>query len=960
MISTRKQKERKSWIRFWVVAFIVVIAIVIFPNRNEELIMGSPAVEVVVREGTYAYYRYQHSSVPVGGTQVEVDLFSYVSGENISRENNFEGETAVLFTGEQGYVEFEVNIPTRGMYHLYIEYFPLPGRGIAIDRALEINGEVPFAGANLITFSRVWGDSEIGVRQDNRGNEIRPPQVELPRWESSYFRDGLGYVATPYQFFFETGINTIRLTGVNEPMAIRRFVLVPVIELYSFADLIVQTGTEAAHGAHENFMVRVQGEHSTTRNSPSLFPLFDSSSGITDPASASLITLNMIGGEPWRLPGQWIEWEVEVPYDGLYRISLSARQSYNRGIMSSRTLTVNGQAPFAEVMSIPFTFNNSWELITLSDDYGNELLFPLEAGVNTIRMEVTLGDLGEILVRMLDSVYRLNRIYRQILILTGPSPDVLRDFRLDYFLPEAIEAMGQEARLLFAIIEDLDTFTGERSEHSGLVETLARQLARFYERPDRIPAQLINFRENISALGDAARILREGPLDIDFIYVSGVNAQLPVLSEGFFTRTAHELRAFMASFTMDFDNLGDVHEGDRVITVWIPAGRDQANVLKSMIDDTFSPNSGINVNLRLVDMPAILPAVVAGIGPDIALSLPISDPVNFAMRNAAADLSQFAEFNDIVNRFAESAMVPFYFDGGIYALPETQNFSLMFYRADILEELEIETPQTWNDVLAILPVLQRNNMNIAIPAMSDPMNPDLSGFLTQLYQRGGFIYNDDFSRTILDSEEAIAAFDFYTRFFTHHGSPEWFNFVNRFRSGEMPIGFADFTNFNTLSVFAPEIQGLWNFALMPGYVHADGRIDRTVPAWGTSAVMFENSENQHDAWEFLMWWTDAETQLRFGRELESIMGAAARFPTANLDAFNRLPWSAAQLEVLNEQRDWTLGTPEVPGGYYVTRHIINATRRVINESVDTRETLLDFAIVINREIERRRRGFGLE
>lgn len=958
MISTNK---KKAWIRSGIITVFAVIILAIAFNHEEKLVLSNlPPIDVVVREGTYAYYRQQHIDAPMGSVEVEIDLFSYTNAKNVSRENNFEGEAEVLFTEGDGYVEFEVEVPTEGMYHLHLEYFPLLGRGINIDRLLEINGEVPFQGANLITFSRVWGDSEIGVRQDNRGNEIRPPQVELPRWESAYFKDGLGYVSVPYQFFFEAGTNTIRLIGVNESMAIRRFALKPVSEIQSFADFIAQNGKDDALGAHEDFMIRVQGEDSTARNSPSLFPLFDSSSGITDPSSASVIKLNMIGGEPWRLPGQWIEWEVEVPADGLYRISFAARQSYNRGVVSSRSLTINGETPFAEATEIPFAFNNNWELITLSDEDGTELLFPLQAGVNTIRMEVTLGELGEILVRMLDSVYRLNDIYRQILVLTGPNPDVLRDYRLDYFLPEAIEAMGQEANVLFEIIEDLDALTGERSEHSGLIETLARQLTRFYERPDRIPAQLINFRENISALGDASRILREASLDIDFLYVSGVNAELPVISEGFFTQANHEWNSFIASFTMDFDSLGDVHEGDRVIDVWIPAGRDQANVIKSMIDDTFTPNTGIFVNLRLVDMPAILPAVIAGTGPDIALSLPLSDPVNFAMRNAAVDLSQFTEIDEVANRFAESALVPFYFNGGMYALPETQNFSVMFYRVDILEELGLEVPQTWDDVLAILPTLQRNNMSIAIPAMSDPMNSDMSGFLTQLYQRGGFLYNDDHSRTALNTEEAIAAFDFYTRLFTHHNSPEWFDFVNRFRSGEMPIGFADFTSFNTLSVFAPEIQGLWDFALLPGYVHPNGTIDRTVPAWGTSAVMFEQSQNQEDAWEFLKWWTSADTQIRFGRELESVMGAAARHPTANLEAFNSLPWSASQLEILNEQRAWTLGTPEVPGGYYVSRHIINATRRVINENVDTRETLLDFSIVIDREMKRRRHDFGLE
>jgi len=606
-------------------------------------------------------------------------------------------------------------------------------------------------------------------------------------------------------------------------------------------------------------------------------------------------------------------------------------------------------------------FNNRWDLVTLSDDAGTDLLFPLNAGVNTIRLEVTLGELGEVIDRLLASVYRLNEIYREILVITGPSPDALRDYRLHEHLPHVMDAIYLEIALLYQIHEDLTAMVGgERNEHTGLIASLVRQLDIFYTYPTRIPLQLVNFRQNVSALGDTARVLSESQLDIDFIVVSGADASLPIIREGFFVQAIHEIRGFMASFFMDFGTLGDIHDGDRAIEIWIPTGREQASVLKSMIDDSFTPDHNIGVNLKLVGAAAVLPAVVAGIGPDAVLSMPLPDPVNFAMRNAAVDLSQFPGFDEVVQRFAPSAMVPFEFLGGFYALPETQNFSVMFYRTDILADMGISPPQTWQDVNAIMPLLQRNNMSIGIPSVADPLNPDISGFLTQLYQRGGFLYNDDHSRAILDNEAAIAAFEAYTDFFTLMGSPEWFNFPNRFRSGEMPIGFQDFTLFNMLSVFAPEIQGLWNFALMPGYMDAEGNIDHTVPSWGTSAIIFQQGDRQDLAWEFLTWWTSTESQLRFARELESVLGSAARFPTANLEAFSLLPWSTAQLSVLNAQREFTLGTPEVPGGYYVGRHIINAIRRILNDNVDARETLLDFNIVINRELINKRREFGLE
>ncbi|MDR2731123.1 MAG: hypothetical protein LBB81_09545, partial [Treponema sp.] len=199
-----------------------------------------------------------------------------------------------------------------------------------------------------------------------------------------------------------------------------------------------------------------------------------------------------------------------------------------------------------------------------------------------------------------------------------------------------------------------------------------------------------------------------------------------------------------------------------------------------------------------------------------------------------------------------------------------------------------------------------------------------------------------------------------TKFFTHYKTPMVYDFVNRFRTGEMPLGFADYTNFNTLEVFAPEIRGLWGFARMPGLRKSDGSIDRSVSTGTLASMIFSNAKRSELAWEFLKWWVSSETQLRFGRELESVMGAAARYPTANYNAFRRLSWGAEQMAVLTEQRSWTIGTPEVPGGYYVGRHISNAVRRILNEGEDTRETLLDYTITINDELIKKRKEFGLE
>jgi ABC-type glycerol-3-phosphate transport system substrate-binding protein len=907
------------------------------------------------RYNTYTRYRERYAHIQPAVSDVPLDVFSWTDAEGVSRHDN-----TSLLTEEQSFVEYKVNIERAGLYTIYMEYYPLPSRGINIERSLKINGETPFLGADRLMFQRVWTDAGR-VRLDNQGNEIRSAQIEAPRWESSYFRDSLGYSTQPYEFYLNEGENVIRLEGINEPVAIRSLSLKTPVPSLSYRQYIAGIDTES-YRTNTNFMDKIQGERAQYRSDPSLYAIYDRSSGATEPPSVARIKLNMTGGQSWRVAGQWIEWDFSVPRDGMYRFTIKGRQNYNRGFVSNRMVMIDGQSPCMELAAVPFTYNNKWKLMTLRDEQG-DMLFPLKQGHHSFRLQATLGEMGDMLSVMEESVYRLNGIYRKILVLTGTEPDIYRDYRVDVVYPEIITAMELESKILYKLVDDLTAYSGERSAQAATALTLARQLELFVSRPDKIPRTLANFKSNISGLGDSLLALAQSQLDIDYFLISSANTNIPPIKENFFTAASHEIRSFVISFFVNYNNLGDVYrKNTNVVEVWMLAGRDQSTILKGMIDDTFTPLTGIKVNVKLVAPDAVMPAVVAGTGPDAALTVPQGDPVNYAVRHAAVDISKMPGYEELIQEFDKSVIVPFRYSGGVYGLPETQYFHVMFYRKDIFAELNITIPETWDDLITILPIIQKNNMNVGIPsvATTEQANIDFSNFLAHLFQRGGSLYNEKGTRTLLDSETAIEAFDAYAKFFTHYKTPVVYNFVNRFRTGEMPLGFADYTNFNTLEVFAPELRGLWGFALMPGLRQKDGSINRSVSTGTLASMIFSNAKNPDLAWEFLKWWVSADTQLRFGRELESVMGAAARYPTANFNAFTRLSWGSEQMAVLREQRSWTVGTPEVPGGYFVSRHIINAVRRILNKGEDTRETLLDYSITINDELIKKRKEFGLE
>ena len=918
----------------------------------------STDVTGIGRSNTYGAYLAEHEGDPAVTKEVAVELSAFEGEGGSSCDDG-------VMTTDKSELTWKVDVPQAGLYNIRLDYLTVESRGIDVERELAVNGEVPFAGASTLSFSRLWTDSG-DIRKDNQGNDIRPTQMERFEKQSAWCMDSLGYQTEPYAFYFNEGENTLTLKAVNEPVILCGITLTPPAKEMTYAEYSAAQPETPMSEEAKNYSLKVQGESAKLRSAPSLYARYDRSSSLTDPYSVTNTILNYIGGDPWTHPGEWIQWDFEVPEDGYYHISVKGRQMYQRGALSARTVYIDGEVPFEELSAVTFGYNTGWEMRTLGDKNGNPFRFYLTKGSHTIRMEVTLGEMGPILKEVEDSIYRLNQIYRKLLVLTGANPDRFRDYKLNQVYPEAIQAMDLESKRLYRIVDEIVATTGEKSDRAAAAQTLANQLEQFVESNERITESFVNFKDNITSLGAAMQNMSESKLDIDLFMITGENVKVPAVHENFFQRTAHEIRSCVASFFVDYNSLGDKFDNtDDVLEIWITTGRDQSTVLKTMVDDTFTAKTGIKVNVKLVQADAILPAVVAGNGPDIVLSVSGWLAVNYAMRNAAEDLTQFEDFDEVIKPFQSSILVPLtYNDGkhkGIYGLPETQNFPVLFYRSDVMEEMGLPIPQTWDEMIAELPTIQGNSLEVGINFPDITLNPDISVFESMIYQNGGEIYDEDAKRTLIDSEAGVAAFKQYTSMYNDYGLPVVFDFVSRFRSGLMPLGVSTYATYNTLMVSAPEIRGLWDFTLFPGTKKDDGTIDRTVHTDGLCCVMTtcDNEQTRQNAWEFMKWWVSADAQVRFGREMESILGASARYQTANQEAIRQLAWSDKQLSVLLEQMTHTKGFPEIAGEYSTTRHITNAIRKVINTKEDPRETLMNYARTINEEIRIKRREFDL-
>ncbi|MBR5941796.1 MAG: extracellular solute-binding protein, partial [Clostridia bacterium] len=817
------------------------------------------------------------------------------------------------------------------------------------------------------------------IEQDVRGNDLNPSQVAYNAWIHGPVRDNEGLYDAPFTFCFTEGENTITIIGARAQFAIAGIELYntpayKTYEEYRGGNLITENG----------YYELIQGETPTYTCDPALHPIYDRSSVNTIPADPILLKRNTMGGGNWASQGQYAVYTFNVPAEGWYKIAVRYRQNVARGLRTYRRLYVNGEVPFAEADCLTFEYSDYWQKTVLGeiDNDGEPYLFHLKSGKNEIRIEAITGPTGVIIAELDDMVYEFNYIYRKIIMITGLDPDPYRDYHLESDIPTLLPTFKRLKEQCESIKERLiEIRGGSSSSEVASLTNMSVQLKSLLKDPETIPVRLSMFKDNISALAALSVKLKEQPLELDYITATAKDVEEFVEDKGFFKNLSYKIKAYFATYIEDYNSVGSNAEGEDVLRVWVNLGRDQANLIKEMSDSDFTSQTGIRVKVSLVQQN-LIQANIANDGPDVVLFVGGGDVVNLSAREALVDMSQFTgwdltnstggayhvnDYETVMTRFSKYAGEPYRFTDhtghtGHYSIPITENFNMLFYRTDIFDELGLEPPKTWDDFYKVLTVLQNNNMQVGIPNGSDSA-VDSGIFLTLLKQNGLSLYSDDLKKTNLDTTTALAAFKQWTGFYSQYSMPQRYDLYTRFRTGEMPMGFAGYTFVNQLNYAAPELKGLWEMTTIPGTVQEDGSVNNIVSGGGAGAIIYKRAVKrgvEKAAWAYIDWFTSEDAQAKYGFDIETLLGAAGRYDTANISAAERLPWSAKEWKVLKAQWDNMFINPVVIGDYYYSRNITFAFRNVVIYSKNPREMLLSYNKEINAEITTKRKEFNLE
>ena len=984
---------------------------------------------------SYPEYYKVYKDQPAGAANTSVDLTHFTASAMASEAKllsdmtdaelqelgvlnlvTAEQRAASVYTPAAGSVSFSVDVPSAGLYYFAIDYLTVNGTVNGIERKFYINNSVPFKEANLLAFSKNWQydymvgeDGSKSFTRDLNGNDIQPELNQANAWGTYVCNDADGFTNGYFVFFLSAGTNVLTFEATREAVILGAINLVAANEDAPFRALTMAEYLESvAHYPNGTQMVSkdaktvIEAEKPDAVSSTSVFMTSDRSSAINSPSSAKSQLFNVIGAESYNTVGQWAAYKFTVSEDGLYKIAMRYQQSALQGMFVCRTIRlwsenrdpaagvvygvgdgVNSRiptVPYEEAYSTRFDFSKKWQSSFVSDGQVDENGDPIDFVFYfnkdqeyVIYLDVSLGSLAEKIKEVETALFEINAAYLSIIKITGAVPDQFKDYKFGQTIPDSIYALNYQALNLARIVEDFEELCGTNGSHIATLITVSNLLSTMGIEEGDVAKNVENLKTNLGTLGTWINDSKTSSMTVDKIVIQSGDAKKPKAKANFFQSMWFEIRSFVMSFFIDYDNMGVTRKESKsknALNVWLAEGRDQSKIWRSIVDSEFTEESGIPVSLKLVTASTLLPSVLAKSGPDVYMGLDSATVINYAIRGAIDSIRDYEDYSEAIygadglpntadDIYSPTAINTLTLLNQTYGLPLTMNFPMLFYRLDVLVDLGVSAPTTWDEVLALLPVLQSSNLGIGVDYILA-----LDFFL---YQNGGSMWkyedNPEYAgaQIGLDTNEGLYAFQYCTRLYTDYGLSVKYDAANRFRTGEMPLIVSDYVSlYNTLTVFATEIKGLWEFTRIPATVRADGTENYNSIATVRATVMLHGCRNPHDAWEYMKWQTSAEVEATYGNRMVALIGPSAKYAAANLGAIGLLSWTTKERDAIEEQIRHLSAIVNYPGSYIIARYTKFAFLDVVNNHTDPVDSIMNYVPTINAELTRKREEFNMK
>ena len=867
------------------------------------------------------------------------------------------GYTSAVQIGERGSAELELDVAADGIYYMCFDYLADSDTILPVEAQFMIDGDFPFYEMRQQVLESQWSTPQQ-KSYDSYGNEVVGIPDKVYEWQNKYIMDSTYRYSGPLGIELTKGRHTVTVTLKEGTLLLGDFKLTakPQVEAY--------TGSEKAAG---DGFIEIQAEDFTYRNASSIHATCEYDPNLY-PYQAGNRIMNTVDSTSFSEGGQQISYQFTVEKEGNYYLAFHYSQSDKSDFPVFMNIRIDGELPNTEFENCAFAYKKDYNLYTLLDSEGNKISVPLSAGEHTISMQISMEPLRNALETIEQIMGKVNDLSLEVTKVAGTNKDKYRDFSLESYIPGIGDTLTQWADELAAVMEEARIYNPDKKKIAAFssISIAENQLRSLAKKPDELIYRIDELATSTSSVNQHLANLIDSingndfSLDSIYLYQEDAAKQLP-RHKNVFVKAGLGIVRFCTSFgkqAYSSSNTNPEH-----LQVSVNRSRQHLEIMQQMITEEFTPQTGIEVDLSLMpDQTKLVLANASGDSPDVATGVNYSIPFELGIRGALKDLTQFDDFAEVAGRYTEGLLMPYVIDDSVYAIPETMNFQVLFYRKDILDKLGLEVPDTLEDVEAMLPDLQMRGLNFYYPTARTVGMKTFLDTTPIIFQSGGRLYDTYVEDVTITSEEVVEGFTTLTNLFTIYNLPKDVpNFYQHFRNGDYPIGISDFGTYNLISNAAPEIDGSWGVALIPGVKDENGEVMRYSSAGAESTFLFNSTpEREEQAWEFVKWWSSAQVQAEFGQRLQITYGDEYYWNTANCEAFAQLPWDSDDKEVISEQLTWTMEAPRALASYMVERELSDAYNLVVlgAKSANVREALDDAQKNIKRETLRKLEEFG--
>lgn len=779
-------------------------------------------------ESSYEKYLAEYSDKPAASENVPITIGNFTALGNancvVSTAVNTMG--GLIWQGT-GSVSWDFNIEDEGLYCLEMKYYSESENNSFISFGIGIDGDYPFDEAREVKLYRYWRNRTSIRLDENYQDQILPDLVRYNCNMSSLITQS-SISDEPLKFYLSKGEHNITLHGISTDFCINTLRFCTENKAVSYDEIRPsEENLNETPALFDGKTIIAEAEMPKYTNSAILRPTSELSDYNVSPSHPAYMRYNTIGADSWNTAGQTVYYEITVPSDGYYALNIKCRLNGRSGLPAYRRIAVNGSVPCEELNEVVIPYASDWQSVSPQTKDGETVFVQLSAGKNIISLEAINGTSGSAL-RSLGAVTAM--------LLNGIDAGGLSGKYGEY-----AEALLSKKELL------------EQDSDGKLVcpeLTVLIDLLEKYEQKE--PEDSSDLIKSVNSLCKWIEENEKCSVEMDYIELRTVHEDFRGISRNFFKQLWFAIQKFFNSF---FANNTAASDGTSDKSLTVSAEKSDADIINSLSGDI---SDGIVIRTKTSDL---LEAALSGNTPDVALFVDAEEAYELASRGLLLNLRMLSEYETVGAGVSSGASQMYSYNGGIYGVPLTNSFPMMFCRTDILRELGLNAPESWDDLEEMMPVLNENGLTVGLGRTSE--FSEENAFMIMLSQCGSDLTNIDFN-----DESIKSAFSRYVGFYTEYGCLREYDALRMFDAGTMPIVIADYAEFYGELSEVSRLGGLWEIYHVPGTRRTDqngtSTLDYSTGARSLGAVIFADCEDPAAAWEFVKQFMSGEVQTCFG------------------------------------------------------------------------------------------------